>query len=480
MIIIHHPHKGADYALPLEYYTQKHKEDLKTGHYEPVLDEHGLRQPRQHCRTFYINSHGQDDDPEHFARDCRQTNRRYHKNSAYGDIKNHEYILSHDASDRLHLTDADLEQEAREWAEKYASGYQVLISIHRDTDNDHIHITINSVRDCAREPQSWMKCGSDGDPLPCEICAGGKHQQSSQLRCDMNDWAAKYAKEHQLLVEDNNAKARAHTEERYSKRNAFLREAALCCAADARDAQELVQLLWDQYGITLIMRGNTISLLAPEAKKATWLRTLDLTPQDLVGHFDTSELRNAASQTPQKKAAWNAYHEISDAFWKQQKESLAACQRGIQVRFDDLNEHIANAKEIRKYNRILLSYRAGFFSRMEARSQLKKLNCSEDEIDALIAHDKDCIDRYKQRQRKLSMLTEAYKLYAAQARAALNANDWEAYDEALEWMQLTTKRLQDPNSVVTQKEIDMEKKRLTELEQRAKKKAPSKKQTPSI
>lgn len=41
-IIKHRTSKNARYTDVLEYYSYKHQEDSRTGHYEPILNEFGL------------------------------------------------------------------------------------------------------------------------------------------------------------------------------------------------------------------------------------------------------------------------------------------------------------------------------------------------------------------------------------------------------------------------------------------------------
>lgn len=161
-IIKHKTSKNANYSDVLEYYTYQHTEDPDTGHYEPILNEYGSKQERENYSIAYINAHGSEEDPELWAAACIRTNLAHGKNKAYADVKNHEYIISHPAEDRPSMTMEDLLNEGKAFARENLKGYDALIAVHRDTDNDHIHITINSVRELAREKQSWMQKNEDG------------------------------------------------------------------------------------------------------------------------------------------------------------------------------------------------------------------------------------------------------------------------------------------------------------------------------
>ncbi len=59
-IIKHKSSKNAHYTDVLEYYTYKHTEDSKTGHYEPILDEFGLKQERENYSVTYITAYGKE------------------------------------------------------------------------------------------------------------------------------------------------------------------------------------------------------------------------------------------------------------------------------------------------------------------------------------------------------------------------------------------------------------------------------------
>ena len=170
-IVKHSSSKNARYEDVLEYYTCRHREDSRTGYYAPILDKYGLMQPRSDCAVLYLTADGTAAAPERWASACRRTNLCYSKNNKPGDRKSHEYILSHPAAGRDKLSMDDL---------------------HRDTDNDHIHISINSVRAKARAEQAWMMRDSEGTVLPCEIKAGGKHQDSAELRKAINAWLRDY------------------------------------------------------------------------------------------------------------------------------------------------------------------------------------------------------------------------------------------------------------------------------------------------
>lgn len=284
-IVKHQTSKNANYGGVLEYYTIKHKETQGPNGmiHEPILDEFGFTQPRDDYGICYISATGVERDPELWETACKRTNALFNKNQEEGDRKSHEYIISHPEEDRELMSMEDLMNEGREFARRYFPGYDVLIAGHRDTDNDHLHISINSVRALALEREEpWMARGKDGKVLPKEMVAGGKHQQGPLLIQSMNDWLLDYSRKHGYVLEDNNAKARENRAERHGTKNDQMRDALLEAAARSRDVKELQSILKKDYNMELKIRGNTFSIQHPDADKAVRLKTLELEPADLT------------------------------------------------------------------------------------------------------------------------------------------------------------------------------------------------------
>lgn len=280
-IVTHGTSKNARYADVLEYYTYKHTEDQETGHYEPVLDENGLLQEREDYSVVYITALGDEAPPELWQSACERTNIFYEKNQELQDRKSHEYIISHPEEDREKMSMEDLIQEGKAFIEAYLKGYDCLMAVHRDTDNDHIHISINSVRAEQREEQVWMM-KKKGKVLPCEMVAGGKHQDSAQLRRHMNQWLLEYTKEHGYIAKDNNAIADLHRAERHGSKNAQMKAALLEAAGRSKNMKELQKIMREDFNMELKIRGNTFSVQHPDSKKAVRLRTLGLDPSELT------------------------------------------------------------------------------------------------------------------------------------------------------------------------------------------------------
>ena len=285
-IVKHKTSKNARYADVLDYYTYKHEESQQTGHYEPILDDNGLMIERDDYAVAYITAQGEEADPELWAAACMRTNLLFRKNLEEGDRKNHEYIIAHPAEDNM--TVEQLLEEGRAFARANLPGYDCLIGAH----DNHVHITINSVRALQRDhEEDWMMRDKTGQILPCELEAGGKHQDSPGLRLHMNDWLLEYTRQHGFVQKDNNAIAAVHRAERHGSKNDHMKAALLEAAGRSQNMRDLQRIMKEDYGMDLkaSSSGKTISVLYPGNEKYVRLRTLGLEPADLTRRFAGEE-----------------------------------------------------------------------------------------------------------------------------------------------------------------------------------------------
>lgn len=314
----HKTSKNASYNDVLEYYMYRHTEDEKTGHYEPILDEDGLPELRDNFAVACLDPFENDADPYEWAGRCMSVNFRFNKNNEFDDVKSHEYIISHPASDRSKMTMEALLDEGKAFAREFFEGYDVLMVVHRDTDNDHIHITINSVRARERTEKAWMKRNEYGEILRSEYVAGGKHQDSPQLKRAQFDWIKEYSREHGLEEKDNNAisdkrkmereaERTAKNEVRIPKKQREILDALLETLPKCATFEALSAMLKDQYSITIFRRGETISLQHSSAKKAVRLRTLGMSRDDFwerLGNPDAQPFTPDRAFEEKKNAMW--------------------------------------------------------------------------------------------------------------------------------------------------------------------------------
>lgn len=345
-IITHSTSKNADYSDVYNYYKFKHKEDPDTGRYEPIYDELGFLQERDNYAMTYIDPLGNETPPEQWEGACRRTNLVFGKNKKFNERKNHEYIISHPEEDRPNMTMEDLLEEGRAFARENLLGYDAIIAVHRDTDNDHIHITINSVRALEREEQPWMLRDEDGNVLPCEIMAGGKHQDSPGFRYHYNDWLLDYTRSHGWVEKDNNAIAKARKDERKAskKQPDTLKDILLSAAEEASSLDEFRECL-SRHQVKLQIRGKTISVIPEGAQKAIRLRTLGLDADELmrmINGISPEEWLQESSVTQQvtQDAQWLRDRRSKNS--KQAEEAITAAEAVLEnaVEHDDYNEVI--------------------------------------------------------------------------------------------------------------------------------------------
>ncbi len=280
-IIKHTSSRNTHYFKVEEYFKYKHHENPETGLYEPVLDEFGFLQERDNYAIACLDPYGKEADPESWWASCMKTNQRFHKNSDKSDRKEHQYILSHPKEDRALMTMEDLLAEGKTFVRENLQGYDALIAVHRDTDHDHIHIAINSVRAADRHSQPWMLTNEDGTVRRSEYRAGGKHQDSPSFRRHINDWLMEYCRNHGLTVKDNNRLAEEHKQARYQEKNEALRQVFLTTAANCPTPEALRAFLLREHQIQLIIRGSSISLLPSSQRHAVCLQTLGIDPNQI-------------------------------------------------------------------------------------------------------------------------------------------------------------------------------------------------------
>lgn len=334
-IVKHKTSKNARYADVLDYYTYKHEESQQTGHYEPILDENGLMIERDDYAVAYITAQGEEADPELWAAACMRTNLLFRKNLEEGDRKNHEYIIAHPAEDNM--TVEQLLEEGRAFARENLAGYDCLIGAH----DNHVHITINSVRALQRErEEDWMMRDEAGEILPCELEAGGKHQDSPGLRLHLNDWLLEYTRQHGLVQKDNNAIAAVHRAERHGSKNDHMKAALLEAAGRSKNMAELQRLMKEDYDMDLkaSASGKTISVLYPGNEKYVRLRTLGLEPTDITRLFSGAEY----TFTPEEREK-----KIQKEIEQKEKQKYAEWLKSVRDRNNDKAEAaVEKAEEI--------------------------------------------------------------------------------------------------------------------------------------
>lgn len=279
----------------------------------------------------------------------------------------------------------DLMAEGKAFVRDNLAGYDALIAVHRDTDNDHIHIVINSVRAMQREQQPWMMRDKHGEILSCEMEAGGKHQDSPQFKAHRNDWLMEYTRQHGLTVKDNNAIAAQRRAERYGKKNEEMKAAILNAASQSKDMKELQRILREKYKMELKIRGSTISVQHPDSAKAVRLRTLGLDPAEITRRLSGEEY------TYDRAAEQQQLREEVEA--KERKKYIDWIRDRRQANNEKAEDAIARAEEILAQR---LRGRGEKYSRQDFRD-LNYLIRQASYLEAALQTEKEKLDRLMER-----------------------------------------------------------------------------------
>ena len=177
----------------------------------------------------------------------------------------------------------------------------MLLAVHRDTDNDHIHISVNSVRAENCEEQDWMRVDADGAVLPSATRAGNKHHDDdARFIQHCQDWLLDYTRRHGLTLEDNNARAAEHKAKRFGGR-CQNGERSSAVRPDSRNLEQLSGKLLKENNIRLVRRGRTISIIPPGRKKPIRLDTLGMTNEDLYRLLDNGRYAESGSLSPEQE-----------------------------------------------------------------------------------------------------------------------------------------------------------------------------------
>ena len=310
-ILKHKSSKNASYVSTLEYLTYKHKENQQTGQYDPILDDVGLLQERDNYALTFVDGYGNERPPDQWADACMDTNLKWHKNNAVGDVKQHQYIISHPTPDCNLVTKEDLLEEGKAFARANLQGFDTLIAVHMDTGHYHIHCVCNSVRSVEREEQSWMLHNEDGKVAHCEVSAGGKHRDSREFRIHCQQWLLDYTRVHGWTLEDNLTVENQRKQERQKDTRQYLSELLTTTASQCSSLTQLKGKLKSQYDIDLTVRGNTYTLHIPDRKKGIRLDKLGLSAEDLMDAMGMNEAQiqqhtqeEAGKKQAQKYRQW--------------------------------------------------------------------------------------------------------------------------------------------------------------------------------
>ena len=164
-ILKHIAVKNSNYGQMQQYLLFQHERDAG----KPILDDEGRLVPRDGILIDGINC-----EPFSFPTECMELKRQWGKNSGFGEIKAHHYIVSFDPRDVPDhgLTPEKAQAVGMEFANHFFAGHQALVVTHTDghnhTGNLHCHIVLNSLRKFTVPWDDFME-------RPIDAQAGYKH-----------------------------------------------------------------------------------------------------------------------------------------------------------------------------------------------------------------------------------------------------------------------------------------------------------------
>ena len=322
--IKHLSSKNSDYGAAERYLIYQHNEITN----QPILDKNGHLIPRE---DYLIDSIlcGEED----FAIACMKANLPYNKNLSRADIKSHHYIISFDPRDAEDngLTLERAQALGLEFCKKHFPGHQALVCTHPDGHNKSgnipVHIVINSLRveqvprlpymdkDCDMLPGMKHRCTAAAlryfRAEVMEMCQReGLYQidllNGSKERITEKEYRAQ--RQGQKKLNEENAKLIANGEEpkqtKYETDKAILRRQIRAALAKAQTLDQFIDILLNDYGITLKESRGRYSYLTPDRAKPITSRKLgdDFSKAAILAALEKNAAR---SVTPEQKGIKN-------------------------------------------------------------------------------------------------------------------------------------------------------------------------------
>ena len=293
-ILKHIAVKNSDYGQMQRYLLFQHDSHTQ----KPIRDESGDMILRDGYLMDALNC-----DPFTFNTECTELNRLWHKNQGKNDRKAHHYIISFDPRDvpEQGLTAEKVQAIGVEFAKHFFAGHQTLIVTHTDGHNHsgnlHCHIVLNSLRKLDVPWQDFME-------EPIDAKAGFKHHPTDKLIMHMHDKLNAICEREHLHTNDISLRAdRLVTEREYwerqrgqqkmDERNRRIREDGyepihtaystikdqLRQAVDkaveiAKDEQDFIRIMREQFDITVRFSRGVISYKHPDREKPIRSRML--------------------------------------------------------------------------------------------------------------------------------------------------------------------------------------------------------------
>lgn len=251
-------------------------------YYDLVMDSDGIPLLRTQCELAYVDATGELCDAYLWSSDCVTELMRYGGDQ---DVITHTYIISWPPYDWAKVSLDDLIEIGVRIAREFFSGHHVLIAAHMDREHPHIHVCVQALRAADRDPQPWMLTGVDGEVLPCEVRAGGKHHHTPAFENALCDYELELSRAYGLDDTDFRRIEDRRRKEQVEERKKKLRDALHRINAEYRcgmDMGKLAYLLELYCGARIVARkDHTLRIGYGRNGKTYPLEAWGLTPADI-------------------------------------------------------------------------------------------------------------------------------------------------------------------------------------------------------
>jgi hypothetical protein len=220
------------------------------------------RQPKQIrngvVKTAYNLYWGINCDRDNFARDVLMTRQLFGKRKSKNSILAHKMSISFHPDDNDKLTYDKAFRIAKEFADKFLQGYEVLFAVHTDTEHIHAHFLIGN---CNIETGKAYRRNQSDLYNMCEFfgeqCNNYGLENSVREDYYNHDYDSSHDKE---KIGEHRMKARGKETFKDELREVILEETA---DPNNHTLQDVVNALMRDYDVECRLKGNTISYRHP-------------------------------------------------------------------------------------------------------------------------------------------------------------------------------------------------------------------------
>ena len=196
-------------------------------------------------------------DRDNFARDVQLTRQLFGKKKSHNAILAHKMSISFHPDDNDKIDHCEAFRMAKEFAEKFMQGYEVLFAVHTDTDHIHVHFLVGN---CNIETGRAYRRNQKDLYDMCEFFGQQCYQRGLVHSVREDFYNHDYDKPDKEKVGEHRMKAMGKETFKDELREVILEEIA---EPDNRTLQDVVNALMRDYNVECRLKGNTISYRHP-------------------------------------------------------------------------------------------------------------------------------------------------------------------------------------------------------------------------